>query len=116
MKTAHDTLTTWNDGVMAAGFDSSLCESRQAAIVRRPEEKARVRAEDKVIDLNQWRAANLEELRDWDCGEAAWAEELPAVPAPRPRKSRRAMVIAELVSTLSVVAVAVAIIVRVLTF
>ena len=53
-----------------------------------------------------------------DGGEGEWTAEAPEEPpaVPRPRKSRRAMLTAELVSTLSVVAAALALIVRVLTF
>ena len=32
MKTSYYTFTTWNDGAMAAGFDSSLREGRQTAV------------------------------------------------------------------------------------
>lgn len=121
MKTAYYTFTTWNDGAMAAGFDSGLSEERQSALVRQTAGKACARDEDKVVDLTAWRAANAEEAEDetgdgleWEAVEPDWTGD--ALPAPRPRKSRRAMLTAELVSTLSVVAVAVAIIVRVLAF
>lgn len=124
MKTAYYTFTTWDDGAMAAGFDRTVGEPRQAAMIRRTEGRTRALDEDKVIDLAVWRAANLDqeepEESAWDGGEGEWTaeapEESPAVPAPRPRKSRRAMLTAELVSTLSVVAAALALIVRVLTF
>lgn len=120
MKTAYYTFTAWEDGAMAAGGDSGPGEERRAALVRQPVGEAHTHSGDKVIDLNAWRAADLEEddeVRDeldWDEMGPDRPEEEP--PAPRPRRSRRAMLAAELVSTLCVVAVALAIIVRVLTF
>lgn len=120
MKTSYYTFTTWDDGAMAAGFDSGLKEGRQAAVPIQPART--VRDKDKVIDLNTWRADNLdvagEEPQDfgWEYGGDQWEPGGPASPAPRPRRSRRSMFTAELVSTLSVVAAAVALIVRVLTF
>ena len=117
MKTAYYTFTTWNDGAMAAGFDSGLNKERQSALIRQPVGESRARDGDKVIDLNAWRAVNSDEAEDgpeWETVEPDWPG--GALPAPRPRKSRRAMLVAELVSTLSVVAVAAAIIVRVLAF
>ena len=121
MKTAYYTFTTWNDGAMAAGFDSGLSKERQSALVRQPVGESRAQDGDKVIDLTAWRAANSDEAEDetgdgleWETVEPDWTDEEP--PAPRPRRSRRAMLTAELVSTLSVVAVAAAIIVRVLAF
>ena len=124
MKTAHHTFTTWSSSAMAAGFDSAAGGLHQTAVVQEPEQ-IRAAGGDNVIDLTAWRTANMEKF--WEEGDgfgcegggAAWeAEPLdgPAVPAPRPRKSRRAMFTAELVSTLSVVAAAAALIVRVLTF
>lgn len=121
MKTAYYTFTTWEGGAMAAGCDGGLGGERRTSLVRRPAGESCARDRDKVIDLTAWRAANLdgEEAEDragldWDEAGPDWTEEEP--PAPRPRRSRRAMVTAELVSTLSVVVVAVAIIVRALTF
>lgn len=112
MKTAHYTFTTWNDSAMAAGFDG-----RQAAMVRQPRQ-AVIREEDKVIDLTAWRAANLDLLEPEERLEEDWTEEAPelVVPAPRPRKSHKAMLTAELVSTLSVAAAGAALILRILTF
>ena len=76
-----------------------------------------------MIDLTAWRAANLampeeepEEL-EWDGGDdGGEAEPELLLPAPRLRKSRRAALVAELVSTASVVVVTLAIILRVLAF
>ena len=120
MKTAYYTFTTWNDGGMAAGFDSSLNESRPAALVRVSKGTGRVR-EDNVIDLTAWRADSRDECWDepeWEYAGPDWADEEPdqAAPAARARRSRRATFTAELISTLCVVAVAVVLIVRVLTF
>lgn len=118
MKTSYYTFTTWNDGAMAAGFDSSLREGRQTAVSAQTGGTAQ--GGGKVIDLTTWRAANLDEALgepeelDGEYGGDEWEE--PELPAPRPRRSRRSMLTAELVSTLSVVAAATALIVRVLTF
>ena len=115
MKTAHYTFTTWNADAMAAGFDGG------AAPVRRPTRRA-APGMDNVIDLNAWRAANLDLLeQDAGDGEMEWTggepEELElCVPAPRPRKSRRAAFMAELASTAGVAAAALAIILRVVAF
>ena len=114
MKTAYYNFIAWNNA-MAAGFDDGRSEGRQCAMIRQPEKESGPRDGGQVIDLTAWRAANLDELED----EPDWAveEEVPAISTPRPRKSHdRAVVAAELVSTLSVVAVAVVLILRVLTF
>ena len=121
MKNAYDTFATWNDGAMAAGFDGDR-PPRQTVTARRPESRTRSAGGNKVIDLNAWRAANLAMLEKEAPDEAEWADQAqweadgpePEVPASRLRKSRRAMVTAELASTLSAVAVAVALAVRVL--
>ena len=120
MKTAHYTFTTWNERAMASGFDGAGAAGRQGALVREPQRPARPLGRDNVIDLTAWRAANLDEALgepeelDGEYGGDEWEE--PELPAPRPRRSRRSMLTAELVSTLSVVAAATALIVRVLTF
>lgn len=123
MKTVHYTFTTWNESAMASGFDGAGT-AHQAALIREPQRKARTLGGDNVIDLTAWRAANLledeeeplEEL-DWT-GEAYEEREEPElyIPAPRPRKSRRAAVAAELAATVSVVAAALAVILWVLAF
>ena len=121
MKTAYYTFTVWEDNAMAAGFDGGAA-SRQAMLVRQPEEQARRTGGDNVIDLNAWRADD--EAERWAEAQdgPGWAgEELdepePAAPAPRPRRDhRRAMLIAELVSTVCVAAVAAALILRILAF
>ena len=122
MKTTYYTFTAWNGGAMAAGFDSGAGGGRQAAMVRRTEEPARPVGGDNVIDLNAWRCANPELRREEPAEERHWvdgepAEPEPVLPAPRVRRDhRRVMLAAELASTLSVVAVAAALILRVLTF
>ena len=114
MKTACYTFTTWNSGAMAAGFDG-------AALVRQPQRSAAPRT-DNVIDLAAWRAANpeltpREEGQDWAALPYGEPEEPElSIPAPRPRKSRRAAVLTELISTASVAAAALAIILRVVAF
>ena len=120
MKTAHYIFTTWNDGTMAAGFGSHPNEGRSAALVRVPEETDRVR-KDNVIDLTTWRAVGHDESwegADWEYVEPDRTDEEPdqTASASRERRSRRAEFAAELISTLCVVAVAVVLIVRVLTF
>ena len=63
----------------------------------------------KVIDLNAWRAANQDRFR-------SGRDEAPEF-VPRPRRNHRpSMPAAELAATLSVVAVALALIMRILTF
>lgn len=117
MKTAHYIFTTWNDSAMAAGFGGTVGGGRQAAAIRR---SGRPLGGDNVIDLAAWRTASLEEPRDgadeldWEAG-APDGPEL-AVPAPRPRRSHRAMYIAELAATLGVAGFMAAMIVRVLLF
>ncbi len=118
MKTSYYTFTTWDDGAMAAGFDGGLSEDRRADLARQGGGNARARGGDNVIDLNAWRAANPELLEEPEDG-AEWtdgARAEPDIPAPRPRKSHRAMMTAELVSTACVAAAALALILRVLTF
>lgn len=120
MNTAYYTFTTWNEGTMAAGFDGAAGGGRQAAMVRQPGGKARALGGDNVIDLTAWRAANLETCGEEGTDGAAWSEEEGAeelsVPAPRPRKSRRAAFMAEMASTVSVAAAALAVILRVVAF
>lgn len=117
MNTAYYTLTTWSGGAMAAGFDRAADCARQTAIVR----QSGRRGGDNVIDLTAWRAANLETCPEERMDEAAWsgdeaAEGELSVPAPRPRKSRRAAFLVELASTVSVAAAALAVILRVVAF
>lgn len=123
MNTAYYTFTTWNDSAMAAGFDGAAA-SRQSAMQRQPQPRSggRPLGGDNVIDLAAWRAANAAELwrdsgeEDRPCGELETLDPELAIPAPRPRKSHRAGVRAELVSTVSVALAALAIILRVLAF
>ena len=125
MKTVHYTFITWNNRALAAGFDSGLGEDHGSALIRRTAGSPDAQREGKVVDLNVWQqAANQDESPEeaedllWESGEPVWEAELveEPLPAPRSRRSERAMLAAELVSTLSVVAAAVALIVRVLTF
>ena len=111
MNTAYNTLTTWSGGAMAAGFDGTADAGRRSALVR---QGGRARGGDNVIDLTAWRAANLEACGE-ESADGTAAEEL-SMPAPRPRKSRRAAFWAELASTVSVAAAALAIILRVAVF
>ncbi|MCI8840140.1 MAG: hypothetical protein HFF25_06720 [Oscillospiraceae bacterium] len=117
MNTAYYTLSTWGGGAMAAGFDGTADAGRRSALVR---QGGRARGGDNVIDLNAWRAANLEAWADGEAyaaAEGAEAEEPElSVPAPRPRKSRRAALLAEAASTVCVAAAALAIILRVVAF
>lgn len=115
MKSVYYTFTTWGDGQQAAGFDGSLDGGRQAAMVRRPNQKARALGGDNVIDLDAWRAANREL---WDePGEYTPEEAQTAPPARRARRSHRgAYVDPELFAILGVVGVLAALMVRVLMF
>lgn len=123
METVHYTFTAWNDGAMASGFDGPVTGTRHTAVVREPERKSCPLGVDNVIDLAAWRAANLNmaeppEEPDWAAGQEDEGAEASgfAVPAPRIRKSRRAALVAELVSTACVAAVTLVIILRVLAF
>lgn len=122
MKTISYTFTTWDDGALAAGFDGAASPSR-GVLIRQPEARVRRAAEEKVIDLNSWRAANLEQLRaepEEEQAEPLWEEEaLPEVEPPAPRQRRnhhRARFVAELASTLAVAGAAAALMLRVLLF
>lgn len=117
MNTAYYTLSTWGGGAMAAGFDGTADAGRARPAAPR---RSGARGGDNVIDLNAWRAANLEAWADGEAyaaAEGAEAEEPElSVPAPRPRKSRRAALLAEAASTVCVAAAALAIILRVVAF
>lgn len=123
MKTISYTFTTWDDGALAAGFDGAASPSR-GVLIRQPEARVRRAAEEKVIDLNSWRAANLEQLRaepEEEQAEPLWedGEALPEVEPPAPRQRRnhhRARFAAELASTLAVAGAAAALMLRVLLF
>lgn len=123
MKTAHYTFTTWNESAMASGFGGGA-PVRQAALVREPRRKARTLGGDNVIDLTAWRAAKELEPEEEPLDEADWAgaaygeSEEPElyIPAPRPRKSRRAAFLAELTATVGVAAAALAVILLVVAF
>lgn len=123
MKTTYYTLTRWNGGAMAAGFDSAAGGERRQAVVRQPRRRAQAVGGDNVIDLNAWRCANPELCREeavdgrwyWDDGEQEDQE--PVLPAPRARRDRRrTMCAAELAATLAVAAAALALMLRVLLF
>ena len=122
MKTAYYTFTTWNDGGMAAGFDSTAGGERRPTAVCQPERRARPVGGDNVIDLNAWRCANPELCREEAEGGPYWddgGQEEPelVLPAPRARRDhRRAMCAAELAATLAVAAAALALALRVLLF
>ena len=119
MKTSYYTYTTWEEA-MASGFGGAA-GPRQGMLVREPEQKAPRQETGKVIDLNAWRAASLDELRV-EPREPEWDDEAPdepglVLPAPRPRRNhRRIMMAAELASTLAVAGTAVALMLRVLLF
>lgn len=120
MKTTYYTYTTWEEA-MASGFGGGAAGSRPGALVREPEQKVRRADAGKVIDLNAWRAANLDQLRE-EPDEGEWADEVLdepelVLPAPRPRRDhRRALVATELASTLAVVGTTAALMLRVLLF
>lgn len=122
MKTTYYTLTRWNEGAMAAGFDSAPGGERRRAMVHQPEKRTRPVGRDNVIDLNAWRCANPEQCQEeavdgpyWDDG--GQEEQELVLPAPRARRDhRRAMYAAELAATLAVAAAALALMLRVLLF
>lgn len=115
MNTAYYTFTSWTDGKLAAGFGGGLDGTRRTAITKERSRGARPTGGDNVIDLSAWRAANLSAFEE-EPDRAG--EELPEpdIPAPRPWKSQRAALVAELISTASVALVALVVIVQVLTF
>lgn len=121
MKTTYYTYTTWEEA-MASGFGSGAAGSRPGTLVREPEQKVRRADAGKVIDLNAWRAANLDQFREESADEPEWIGEAPdeaelVPPAPRPRRNhRRALVATELASTLAVVGTTAALMLRVLLF
>ena len=124
MKTTYYTYTTWEEA-MASGFGGGAAGSRQGMLTREPEREVRRADTGKVIDLNAWRAANLDELQAGpqdELDEAEWADEAPdepglVLPAPRPRRDhRRVLAAAELASTLAVVGTTAALMLRVLLF
>ena len=125
MKTTYYTLTTWDDGAMAAGFDRAAGGECQQATVCQPEKRTRPVGGDNVIDLNAWRCANPELCWKETVDEPYWGDGEPeepkepelVLPAPRGRRDhRRAMCAAELAATLAVAAAALALMLRVLMF
>jgi len=115
MKTAYYTFTVWEeDRPMAAGYDGAADCPRRAVLTRRPGPVSAPEG-DKIIDLPVWREASPEPPGEETLDGEAWADK-PDIPAPRERGQRRAMLAAELASTLSVAAAALAIILRVLAF
>lgn len=121
MKTTYRTFTAWDGDAMAAGFSGTAGGERHPAMTCRPGSRVRRAEEDKVIDLNAWKAANPGLLQeeagapDWDGGEPDEPELV--LPAPRARRDhRRAMCAAELAATLAVAGAALALALRVLMF
>lgn len=104
MSTVYDTAA-WKDGKLAAGFGGGLDGTRRRNAA---EDRPRPVVRDNVIDLAAWREASLSAPGEETAG--------PETPAPRPRRSQRAALIAELVSTACVALVTLVIILRVLTF
>lgn len=124
MKTTYYTYTTWEEA-MASGFGGGAAEPRQGTLVREPEQKVRRADTGKVIDLNAWRAANLDQFREEPADEPdeeEWTDETLdeaelVLPAPRPRRHhRRALAATEPASTLAVVGTTAALMLRVLLF
>ncbi len=117
MKTAYYTFTVWDEGgAMAAGCDAAEGASRRTALVRRPGPESAPRG-DNIVDLTAWRAEGPDAAEEGPLDGEGWYEEERAdFPAPRARRRRRALFAAELASTLSVAAAALAIVLRVLAF
>lgn len=115
MNTVYDRAAAWKDGKLAAGFGGGLDGTRRRDAAEDRPRRARPVGRDNVIDLAAWREASLSapgEEPDWTGEEMAQ----PEIPASRPRRSQRAALIAELVSTACVALVTLVIILRVLTF
>ena len=107
MSTVYDTAA-WKDGKLAAGFGGGLDGTRRGNAAEDRPSRACPVGRDNVIDLAAWREASLSAPGEETAG--------PETPAPRPRRSQRAALIAELVSTACVALVTLVIILRVLTF
>ncbi len=119
METVYYTLTAW--GIEEEGaLEQAVGAPRRVKLVRRPRAAAGEKRGDNVIDLAAWRAAREAEE---DCPGGAERDEEPvrtAAPAPRPSRRERlrsgVLFTGELLATLSVIAVAAALLVRILVF
>ncbi len=126
MESVYYTLTA--RGVeMEGGLERAVGAPRRVMLVRAPK-AAPERRENNVVDLAAWRAAREAEAEaaaaaeEYGADEEPWAEEPVREAAPSPLKARRArrehiaVIAGELLSTLAVLAVTAALLVRILVF
>ena len=124
METVYYTLTARGIEVEGA-LEQAVGAPRRVMLVRTPK-AAPERHENNVVDLAAWRAAKEAETRleeeDGPFDETEWDEAPARREEPAPRASRRvrrehaAVIAGELLSTLAVLAVAAALLVRILAF
>ncbi len=123
METVYYTLTA--RGIEVEGeLEQAVGAPRRVMLVRTPK-AAPERHENNVVDLAAWRAAKeaeAEAAAEEHADEEPWTEEPVREQAPAPRETRRtrrertAVIAGELLSTLAVLAVAAALLVRILVF
>ena len=112
MSTIYFTQAMWEERTM----DHAVGETRQTP-VRCPGGTACAGREDKVVDLAAWKAENLVELDEPEEQESGLASyEGRELVRRRRRRHNSALLKGELVATLSVAGVMLAMIVRVLVF
>ena len=119
METVYYTLTARGIEVEGA-LEQAVGAPRRVMLVRTPK-AAPERRENNVVDFAAWKAAK--EAAEEEYGdEGPWAEAPVRASAPSPRRARRArrehitVIAGELASTLAVLAVAAALLVRILVF
>ncbi len=123
METVYYTLTA--RGIEVEGeLEQAVGAARRVMLVRQPRHAPK-KAQDNVVDFTAWKAAReaeraAEEFEDADGPDLpAWDESVrESAPRPARRERRRHDVLftGELLATLSVIAVAAALVVRILTF
>ena len=109
MSTIYFTQAMWEERTM----DHAVGETRQTP-VRCPGGAACAGREDKVVDLAAWKAENLVEPEEQESGLASYGGR--ELVRRRRRRHNSALLKGELVATLSVAGVMLAMIVRVLVF
>lgn len=124
METINYTLTA--RGIVAEGeLEQVAGGARRVMLVRSKKSEGRQVGGDNVIDLAAWKA-HREEVR-WlqtDGEEAAWKaddqlepdEVLDTAPSRRERRTHTALLTGEILATLSVIAVAAALVMRIILF
>lgn len=117
MKTVYGTLTA--RGIETGGGpERAVGAPRRAALVRRSGRAPGEQYEDNVIDLTAWRAgkAAAAPAEDGDGDPPDGGSRRNGESARRSRREHAAMMAGELLSTLAVLAVAAALLVKILVF